>query len=73
MNMNIESTNNHIDTTMNLIYNLVADHVANNTARLTEPEQKALRSELARIAKTAILDNQNMINALMNNSYQDVK
>lgn len=73
MNMNIESTNNHIDTTMNLIYNLVADHVANNTATLTEPEQKALRSELARIAKTAILDNQNMINALMNNSYQDVK
>ena len=71
--MNIESTNNHIDTTMNLIYNLVADHVANNTVTLTEPEQKALRSELARIAKTAILDNQNMINALMNNNYQDVK
>jgi hypothetical protein len=71
--MNIESTNNHIDTTMNLIYNLVADHVANNTVTLTEPEQKALRSELARIAKTAILDNQNMINTLMNNSYQDVK
>ena len=71
--MNIESTNNHIDTTMNLIYNLVADHVANNTVTLTEPEQKALRSELARIAKTAILDNQNMINTLMNNNYQDVK